>query len=49
MEKSKITPEVVKTIENVLEERKVRDDRRQNDPAEYTGTERRTGGDRRQD
>ncbi|MDX9873391.1 MAG: hypothetical protein RBS88_00655 [Spongiibacteraceae bacterium] len=47
MEKGKITPNVVKTIESVLEERKGRQDRRQNDPSTYTGVERRSGKDRR--
>lgn len=47
MEKSKITPEVVKTIESVLEERKSGGDRRRNDSKEYSGEERRSGQDRR--
>lgn len=46
MTKPKITPDVVKTIENVLEERKTKADRRSK-AGEYSGLERRTGKDRR--
>lgn len=47
MEKSKITPQVVKTIESALEERKSGGDRRRGDSEGYTGKERRSGQDRR--
>lgn len=47
MEKQKITPKVVKTIESALEERKVRGDRRQRGQVDYSGNERRSGQDRR--
>ena len=46
MTKPKITPEVVKTIESALEERKKAGDRRQVE-ANYKGAERRGGNDRR--
>jgi hypothetical protein len=42
----KITPKVVKTIETALEERKTKADRR-NKAGDYSGSERRTGKDRR--
>jgi len=46
MNKQKITPKVVKTIESALEERKTRADRRARADG-YAGSERRTGKDRR--
>jgi hypothetical protein len=46
MNKQKITPKVVKTIESALEERKTRADRRARVDG-YAGSERRTGKDRR--
>jgi len=49
MNKPKITPDVVKTIEGALEERKTRADRRNQTEKEpdYDGKERRAGRDRR--
>lgn len=48
MEKTKITPTVVKTIESALEERKTGGDRRRHDKDNgYQGKERRSGEDRR--
>lgn len=49
MEKEvKITPQVVQTIESVLEERKSGGDRRRKESeATYDGEERRSGDDRR--
>lgn len=46
MTKPKITPDVVKTIESALEERKKGGDRRRT-TADYAGTDRRSGTDRR--
>ena len=46
MTKPKITPDVVKTIESALEERKKGADRRRA-TADYGGTDRRSGADRR--
>jgi hypothetical protein len=46
--KAKITPKAVKAIESALEERKVKQDRRQTEPTQpYQGEERRSGRDRR--
>ena len=45
----KITPDVVKKIESALEERKTKQDRRSGDAREFSGKDRRTGQDRRQD
>ena len=47
MNKPKITPTVVKTIESALEERKTKADRRGQKADSYSGDERRTGQDRR--
>lgn len=48
MDKTKITPKVVKTIESALEERKKGNDRRHpGSERKYDGTERRSGRDRR--
>lgn len=47
MSKAKITPQVVKTIESALEERKKTSDRRR-DSKDYAGVERRSGADRRE-
>lgn len=46
MTKTKITPNVVKTIESALEERKKGPDRRRTED-NYAGSDRRTGADRR--
>jgi len=49
MSDKKITPDVVKKIESALEERKVKQDRRGTAPdtQSFTGTDRRSGKDRR--
>lgn len=48
MTKTKITPDVVKTIESALEERKKGVDRRRAEAEEsFNGSDRRTGADRR--
>lgn len=48
MTKKTLTPEIVKKIELSLEERKIKRDRRQGaEDGAYTGTERRSGQDRR--
>lgn len=47
MTKTKITPDVVKTIESALEERKKGPDRRRTEEENFNGSDRRTGADRR--
>jgi hypothetical protein len=46
MSEKKITPDVVKKIESALEERKVKRDRRKDEPAP-AASDRRAGKDRR--
>jgi hypothetical protein len=47
MTKPKITPDVVKTIESALEERKKGTDRRNKKADNFNGSDRRSGDDRR--